>query len=111
MQRRGFLKSVMTAAAVQAVAPGWLRAEVAVPNSSERFAQSLQQTKWLSGWKTVGREALGPATAEITGRWPAALQGTLYRNGPAWFDRAGFRYQHWFDGDGMVHAWRMSEGS
>ena len=39
---------------------------------------------------------------ELTGRWPAALRGCFYRNGPALFERGGRRYRHWFDGDGMV---------
>lgn len=41
---------------------------------------------------------------------PDALAGVLFRNGPARFDRAGFRYSHWFDGDGMVQAWRFGRG-
>ena len=38
------------------------------------------------------------------------MTGTLYRNGPAWFDRGDMRYQHWFDGDGMLQAWRFRDG-
>ena len=33
----------------------------------------------------------------------------MYRNGPAWFDRGDLRYQHWFDGDGMLQAWRFGD--
>jgi len=50
-----------------------------------------------------------PTGAKLEGRLPKGLRGVLYRNGPAWFERAGFRYQHWFDGDGMVHAWRLDD--
>ena len=39
------------------------------------------------------------------GRAPAALKGTLYRNGPARFRRGGTASGHWFDGDGMIRAW------
>jgi len=45
----------------------------------------------------------------VTGRWPAALRGRFYRNGPALFERAGQRYHHWFDGDGMVQQFTFSE--
>ena len=38
----------------------------------------------------------------ITGRMPEWLRGTYYINGPARFERAGRRYKHWLDGDGMV---------
>lgn len=45
----------------------------------------------------------------ITGKLPAQLRGTLYRNGPALFERNGIRYRHWFDGDGMVQAFHIKD--
>ncbi|MEZ5739929.1 MAG: carotenoid oxygenase family protein [Burkholderiaceae bacterium] len=54
--------------------------------------------------------AFGPTPMTIQGRWPAGLQGVLYRNGPARFVRGDTRYRHWFDGDGMVHAFAMGPG-
>ena len=45
---------------------------------------------------------------QVTGRWPAELRGRFYRNGPALFERAGQRYHHWFDGDGMVQQFTFS---
>ncbi len=39
---------------------------------------------------------------EIIGDVPEYLRGSYYLNGPATFSRAGMRYQHWLDGDGMV---------
>jgi all-trans-8'-apo-beta-carotenal 15,15'-oxygenase len=47
--------------------------------------------------------------AGITGRLPEWLQGTWYVNGPARFERAGLRYNHWLDGDGMVCALRIAD--
>ncbi len=38
---------------------------------------------------------------------PEGLSGTLYRNGPARMQRGDTRYNHWFDGDGMVHAFKL----
>jgi len=69
------------------------------------------QDAWLLGWKTFGRESVGPTVATLEGRWPGSLSGTLYRNGPGWFDRAGVRYQHWFDGDGLMQGWRIGDGT
>jgi all-trans-8'-apo-beta-carotenal 15,15'-oxygenase len=43
------------------------------------------------------------------GSLPSWLRGTCYWNGPARFERGGFRYQHWLDGDGMVSALRLSD--
>ncbi|MEX2262347.1 MAG: carotenoid oxygenase family protein [Bryobacteraceae bacterium] len=46
----------------------------------------------------------------ISGRVPEWLRGTYYVNGPARFERAGMRYKHWLDGDGMVCSLRFAEG-
>ncbi|MDP3355736.1 MAG: carotenoid oxygenase family protein [Polaromonas sp.] len=46
----------------------------------------------------------------IEGRWPAALQGTLYRVGPARRELGGVTMNHWFDGDGMLQAFRFAGG-
>lgn len=46
----------------------------------------------------------------ITGRIPEWLRGTYYMNGPARFERAGMRYKHWLDGDGMICAIRFGQG-
>lgn len=44
----------------------------------------------------------------IIGRLPAGFEGVLFRNGPAQFERAGERLGHWFDGDGMVQRFAIS---
>ena len=46
----------------------------------------------------------------LEGCIPADLRGTLYRNGPARFERAGHAYRHLFDGDGMVASFRFDGG-
>jgi all-trans-8'-apo-beta-carotenal 15,15'-oxygenase len=59
-----------------------------------------------------GGPTLGELRCEslaVSGRWPAGLRGRFYRNGPALFERAGQRYHHWFDGDGMVQQFTFSE--
>jgi carotenoid cleavage dioxygenase-like enzyme len=102
MHRRRFLSQALVAAIA---ATGIAKSARGAPAAD--FERGLAREPWLAGWKTVGRESLGPTAATVEGRWPAELAGTLYRNGPAWFDRAGFRYDHWFDGDGMVQAWQL----
>ncbi len=47
----------------------------------------------------------------IEGAVPAWLRGSYYVNGPACFERAGFRYKHWLDGDGMICALRFNNDS
>ena len=39
-----------------------------------------------------------------SGKIPAGLRGTLYRNGPARLERGGISVGHWFDGDGAILA-------
>jgi all-trans-8'-apo-beta-carotenal 15,15'-oxygenase len=46
----------------------------------------------------------------VRGKIPQALEGTLYRNGAARFSLGATQYQHWFDGDGMVQAFRFKDG-
>jgi len=45
----------------------------------------------------------------VQGEIPRELNGTLYRNGPNPQFAPRSRY-HWFDGDGMIHAFSLSEG-
>ncbi len=59
----------------------------------------------LRGWHE-GQDRLAVGL-RVEGRWPRALRGTLYRNGPGLLERAGQRYRHWFDGDGLVQAWHL----
>jgi len=108
--RRRFLRNLLSGATALAIAPSLLHSETALAGDPAEFARGLQERPWLAGWRSVGAESLGPTAIELEGRLPEGFAGTLYRNGPAWTERAGFRYEHWFDGDGMVHGWRFDEG-
>ena len=48
--------------------------------------------------------------AVIEGTLPRDLRGTLYRNGPGLFERAGRRKRNLLDGDGMIQAFRVQDG-
>lgn len=50
------------------------------------------------GWATV-----------VEGKIPVGLTGTLMRNGPALFERNGFK-KAWLDGDGMVASLAFKDG-
>ncbi len=56
---------------------------------------------WVSAFKTP--EEVNRPVADVEGRVPAGLAGTLYRVGPAKLDLA----HHLFDGDGLVSAVRF----
>ena len=46
----------------------------------------------------------------VSGKAPEGLEGTLYRNGGAKFRRPGGSANHWFDGDGLIRAFRLRDG-
>ena len=108
MDRRHFLRNLLSGASALALAP--MALGDAWAGDAAAFATAQRQSPWLAAWKSVGRESFDPLTIEVEGRLPEGFAGTLYRNGPAWFERNGFRYEHWFDGDGMVHGWRFGNG-
>lgn len=45
----------------------------------------------------------------VEGRIPEGLRGTLYRNGPGLFDRAGKRRRALLDGDGLIQKFRFGD--
>jgi len=61
---------------------------------------------WSIGFEGVTAD-LPPQRMTLRGIVPEACRGTLYRNGPALYERGGQRYGHWFDPDGMVQAFRI----
>lgn len=61
---------------------------------------------WTEAFEGVP-EAYPPLRVAFDRPLPPALRGTLFRNGPARMRRGDTRYGHWFDGDGMVHAFRL----
>ena len=64
---------------------------------------------WLTKLAEGRREEL-EETPEIEGRLPSRLSGTLYRNGPGLYERAGVTKRNLLDGDGMIRATNFAEG-
>lgn len=67
-------------------------------------APELAPLRGLSG------QALDAPNVTIEGRLPTRLSGRYFRNGPGLMQRAGKRYRHWFDGDGLLQAWTLKDG-
>jgi carotenoid cleavage dioxygenase len=76
---------------------------------TDAFRAALAQQPWLLGYASTPPR-LDCAELAIEGRWPRELEGTLYRNGPARHEVGDLRYRHWFDGDGMIQAFRIKDG-
>lgn len=83
------------------------RARADADDTLQAFHQALANQPWLQAYRSVPQHAYD-APAEVRGAWPAALRGTLWRTGPAGYEIGDFRSQHWFDGDGMIQAFRVS---
>ena len=72
-------------------------------------APAAEPRDWTLGWQNVSSASLAPKALTVEGTLPAAVHGALFRNGPAKTERDGVRYRHWFDGDGMIQRFRISE--
>ena len=80
------------------------------PGLASDFASAAASQALLTPLKGVTDAGgdLDCAQLATRGRWPAALAGRFYRNGPALYERGGQRYHHWFDGDGMVQQFTLN---
>ena len=107
MQRRQLVLSALGGLAATVASPA-----LAKPAMASEFAAAVKGQPLLAPFKGV-TDATGDLDCEslmLRGRWPAALSGRFYRNGPALMERAGERYHHWFDGDGMVQRFTIADG-
>ena len=108
MNRRHLLQALAAlGSGVGVIAPATAR-----PAAAADFAAAVASQPMLTPFKGV-TDATGERFTErlpTRGRWPAALAGRFYRNGPALYERNGERYHHWFDGDGMVQQFTLAGG-
>ena len=115
MNRRHLLQALTQA--LPAVSAGFGAAAAALPSQARPalaadFAARVAAQPLLTPFKGVSDATGDCFTAQLPtrGRWPAALAGRFYRNGPALYERGTERYQHWFDGDGMVQQFTLAGG-
>ncbi len=74
----------------------------------EANAAGDRALSWTRAYETVSREHADRLTL-VEGKLPGDLRGTLFRNGPARFERGGRPYGHLFDGDGMVASFAFDD--
>lgn len=102
MDRRDVLRSLAGVAATAIVTP-----EVA-----QAAAQMAQPgIDWRVAFADLDGDLPRSAMKRIHGKAPVGLAGSLYRNGPGKFHRPGGSVEHWFDGDGLMRAFRISDGA
>ncbi|MBM7073279.1 carotenoid oxygenase family protein [Shewanella sp. 202IG2-18] len=76
---------------------------------SESFAQAKRLHPELIGFENVNDD-FERKKLKVEGQIPKDLQGHYYRNGPAKLERNGIRYQHLFEGDGMLQHFCIAGG-
>ncbi|MCU0949176.1 MAG: carotenoid oxygenase family protein [Porphyrobacter sp.] len=96
--RRQFIQSLLAAAAASAVI------------TPERLLAGAAPADWTLGVADVEADIAPRALTPMAGRAPEDFAGVLYRNGPAKFRRGGASAGHWFDGDGLIRAFRIADG-
>ncbi len=97
MNRREFTKAVIGASAASLM-----------PSLLAASKTGAVKAPWAAAFKGVSAD-LPAMDMKVRGALPLECQGTLFRNGPALFERAGQRYTHWFDPDGMIQAFTMTD--
>ncbi len=70
---------------------------------------ATQRAPYALGFTSLEREVRLPSLP-IEGRVPRWLSGALLRNGPAKFEVGAERFNHWFDGLAMLHAFSFRGG-
>ena len=107
LSRRTFIGSSLALMASSVTASVWGASADSVLSLAHE--NHLTKQKWAMAFEGVMSD-FAPLQMETSGFWPSDLTGFLYRNGPSKMSRAGTRYQHWFDGDGMVQQFDIAHG-
>lgn len=108
-QTRRDMLTLMAAAGGIAALPGQVFGQGGDP-VFDGFEAARRDQAWTLGYSDAPADGFDGVARRLHGRMPTGLSGVLHRNGPGRFSRNGWRYRHWFDGDGLVHAWRLGSG-
>lgn len=87
-----------------------LSAAVVTPETVRAMAAQQAAADWALATADLEADVAPRAMRLVHGRAPEGLTGTLFRNGPGKFRRPGGSATHWFDGDGLMRAFRVREG-
>ncbi|MBJ7410019.1 MAG: carotenoid oxygenase family protein [Phenylobacterium sp.] len=102
MDRRHFLRAL----------GGATTTAILTPEIVQAAAQMSQAgIDWQAAFADLEADVPRTAMKRVHGRAPEGLAGSLYRNGPGKFRRPGGSVEHWFDGDGLMRAFRVEGGA
>ncbi|MBA4803765.1 MAG: carotenoid oxygenase family protein [Brevundimonas sp.] len=88
-----------------------LSAAVLTPETVRAMAAMQAAADWSLATADLEADAPRRAMRLVHGRAPVGFEGTLFRNGPGKFRRPGGSATHWFDGDGLMRAFRVRDGA
>jgi carotenoid cleavage dioxygenase-like enzyme len=104
MHRRRFLANALHTMALGA-------AGLSLPGAVGRVEAAPAAADWSLLVADVEGDIAPETLIRLHGQPPPELAGTLFRNGPAKFRRPGGNSGHWFDGDGLVRAFELRDGT
>lgn len=110
MKRRQLLKALSAFSVSLAMPPLMHQAnskEKSAINIKRNFNQILNNDSQFIGLANIEKD-FTKTPLLIEGKVPQGLAGQFYRNGPAKYERGNIRYQHLFEGDGMVQAFNIA---
>ncbi len=87
-----------------------LSAAVLTPETVRAMAALQVAADWSLATIDVEADLAPRPMRRVHGRAPEGLEGALFRNGPGKFRRPGGSATHWFDGDGLMRAFRLRDG-
>jgi all-trans-8'-apo-beta-carotenal 15,15'-oxygenase len=73
--------------------------------------EAPREGRWFRGLEGLEKEYERLPIRRVEGKLPGELRGVLFRNGPGRNEVFGKRNGHWFDGDGMIAAYRFDGAS
>ena len=104
MNRRHLLQTLSGAAIASVLTPELAQAAAQLRHGA------VSGLDWRVGFEDLDADVPPTAMTRVSGRAPMGLSGSLYRNGPGKFHRPGGSVDHWFDGDGLMRAFRINDG-
>lgn len=117
LTRRGFVAGTSVAAMMAshagiggAMAAGPTPERKLMRDIHAEFERARRDNPWTLGLTNPKAPLLETPQVRLEGKWPEQLKGSFLRTGPAQHERAGERYSHWFDGDGMVQKYQIGDG-
>jgi len=109
VKRREFLKMSASVIALAMLDPVKKAYAAGAATWKQQFDSALAKKPWLTAFMGTQQEYFSSVSPRIQGDIPKGLTGTLFRNGPARHEIDDYRFQHWFDGDGMIQSYNITE--